>query len=186
MGQYVCTSGHTINCQVFWQSLRLCKQQEGERFDKFVIRCKRVISRCTYNDSTDAQLDTILAGIPPRSRDQSLACPTISLLGLRSISLTEEAFTGAPQTNILSITKPKEVQKPDSSPYTNCERSHTICPDIGSNCSNCGRRGQSLLFDGFRDAEVINETPREDYRAEVYVGLHVLNDTYIVKAKLDF
>ena len=32
---------------------------------------------------------------------------------------------------------------------------------------------------------VINETPREDHRTEVYVGLPVLNDTYIVKAKVD-
>ena len=32
---------------------------------------------------------------------------------------------------------------------------------------------------------MINETPREDHRTEVYVGLPVLNDTYIVNAKVD-
>ena len=182
--------GQTINCHVIRQSLRLLKQQEGERFDTFVVRCKRVISRCAYNDSTDALLDTLLAGIPTRFRDQ--ACPTTSLQGLRSICLTAEAITGTPQTNILSITKPKEVQKPDSSPCTNCGRSHTICPAIGSNCSNCGRRNHWASCCRSRGLamprprlHVINETPREDHRTEVYVDLPVLNDTYIVKAKVD-
>ena len=116
-------SGQTINCDVFRQWLCLLKQQEGKRFDTFIFMCKRVISRCAYNDPTDALLDTLLSEMPLRYRDQALACPTTSL---QSLCLTAKAITGTSQSKKLSIIKPKEVQKPDSLPCTNYGRSHTI------------------------------------------------------------
>ena len=90
-----CHVAQMVICHVFRPSLRLLKQQKGERFDTFVVRCKSVISRCAYRQiysrlQNQRRCKSQTVHLAPTAEG---ATPYVQLLG-PTVPTSEDGITG--------------------------------------------------------------------------------------------
>ena len=167
-------------------------QAKDEDIEHFILRCRRILTRCGYKEPEEPLLDALVSGIHSQTaRERILREMKPSIELLTSICQTEETFNPSRmEYGINQISHPpRPTHNVDKAPCGNCGRQHERCPALSSTYNNCSRKNHwaSTCRQRSNMQHTVNEitwAPMNNSRDEVFIIL-MNKYKYILKAKID-